>query len=140
MVDCTLSFIMQITSIIAGIIYIVMAFVDLVCWWSVHALCANIFAVILGLACILIEVYIFDFFKYFAFLFTNWGRSVFYLFMAINIVRGGDAWPGWVGFALFIALFIFYLVVFIACRDQKMNTPLAQGGSVRFQTSQSDFS
>ena len=84
---CTLAFAMQITSIIAGALYVILAFVDLIKFWGFVSLFANVFAIILGFTCIIIEIYVFDFFKYFAFLFTNWGRSAFYLFLAVNIFR-----------------------------------------------------
>ena len=135
---CTLAFAMQITSIIAGALYVILAFVDLIKFWGFVSLFANVFAIILGFTCIIIEIYVFDFFKYFAFLFTNWGRSAFYLFLAVNIFRNNVI--GYIGFAVFLALFIFYLVVFIVCRDQKMACPLAQPSGPRFETSSSNFS
>ena len=138
MADIDIAFIMQICSIVAGAICVIFAIIALISYWSILSLCGNIFSIILGITCILIEVHIFDFFKYFTFLFTNWGKAAFYLFMAVSSFNKN--WVGIVAFILFIVLAIFYLVIFIIMPNQRVNLPLTQKGGVSFSTTQADFS
>jgi hypothetical protein len=91
------------------------------------ALIAMIFVVIFCLFLLLVEVHVFNFLKYFAFLLTVWGKAIMYIFLGLFLYESeplglAAAIIFWFFFVLFIVL------VFIGARPappltQKTNPP-----------------
>ena len=70
------------------------------------------------------ELYIFSFFRYFGFIFKNWGKGLAYLFMGASLFANS-------GFGLFVAIIYwvvavaFFILAFII---KKTALPIFQGG------------
>ena len=104
MVTCNLSFALQIFSIIAGVFGAIVSLVCMFKYFSVEQLIISLFGILLSLIVIACELYIFEFFKYFAFVLTFWGKGLLYLFMAFFLFA-----PSGIGL---VAAIIFWIMLF----------------------------
>lgn len=131
-----LAFIMQICGIVAGVIGLTIGIVNLFypSWHTIRFFRA-IFTCIISIAVILIEVYVFDFFKYFAFLFTYWGKGATYIFLGCSLWWANN-WYHITGAVLLWVLAI-VLIVFQFIKPG-VAPPLVNPG-VSFETASSDF-
>lgn len=137
MATCDIGVVMQILAILGGCYALIISFVILFKGtWSWMTCFACVFGIFLGLTTILVELYVFDFFKYFAFIFRSWGKSLYFLFMGVNFFTK-DA-LGIASFVIFILLAIFYLVIFFMC-GSGVPYPLLQRGGVTFSVTNENY-
>ncbi|EAY21372.1 hypothetical protein TVAG_198090 [Trichomonas vaginalis G3] len=135
-VVCNIGVIAQIITICAGAFALVISFILLFKYFSTMVLFQAIFGICLGLTTILCELYIFDFFKYFAFLFRAWGKCLFFLFVGVNFFSKETI--NIITFAVFMALAIFYAILCIVC-GSAVPVPLLMSGGVKFEVSNDDY-
>lgn len=131
-----LSTILQYLAIVAGVFGVIVAFVCIVKYFSVGGLIVNIFVIFFSVCIVLSELYIFDFFKYIAFIVTFWGKGILYLIMGFFLF-GGEAIQI-IAAIVFWVLFILYLVVGFLVKQY--NPPLLQKNSQpTFSISEADY-
>ena len=139
-VSCNLSLAVQITSIVAGAFAVV---IGIYCMFDLNdgspkfqQFILNAFLVIFGVGIMMIEIYIFDFAKYFGFMLKTWGKSMMCLFMGCFVfwTRGIRL----VAAIIFWILSIFYFVfIFISAG---IAPPLLQRNSgVAFEVTNEDY-
>ena len=84
----------------------------------------GLFTIVVAVFLLLGELYIFSFFRYFGFIFKNWGKGLAYLFMGASLFASS-------GFGLFVAI-IFWIVAIayfiLAFIFKQVSLPLFQGG------------
>lgn len=133
---CNVAFAFQIVSIVAGCFGIIVAIVCLIKWFSVPGLIMDIFVILFSLIIIASEVYVFDFFKYFAFILVFWGKAIFYLFMGFLLFSTSGI--GLVAAIIFWALFIAYIILHFVFHITSV--PIMQKNSPpSFETSNTDY-
>ena len=131
----SLGLIIQFVAIVAGVLGIACSLYCIFKYFSVGGLILSIFTIIFCLIIIAVEVYIFEFFKYFAFILTFWGKGIMFLFMGFFIFSRD-------GFQLtcaiiFWVLFIIYVISFFIAKSS--TKPLMQKeGPPQFTFSSSD--
>lgn len=122
--EFSLGLIIQFIAILAGVLGIVCSLYCIFKYFSVGGLILSIFTIIFCLIIIAVEVYIFEFFKFFAFILTFWGKGIMFLFMGFFIFSRD-------GFQLtcaiiFWVLFVVYLISFFIAKSS--TKPLFQAG------------
>ncbi|OHS98249.1 COPI associated protein [Tritrichomonas foetus] len=131
-------FILQCFSIACGIFGIIVAIVHMAELFSIGQLILSLFAIFFSLVIIACEVYVMDFFKYFAFMLTFWGKGLSYLFMAFFLFQKRGI--GLAAMFIFLALFIFYIIAYFVFKNKGVSCPLLQKNSPpQFQTVNSDY-
>lgn len=136
------AFVTQIFSIIAGALGVVVSIMYMFGYggrFSFDRLILGLFGVIFSLIIIAAEIYVFDFFKYFAFILTFWGKGMMYLFMGFFLLNTS-------GFGIFVsivffALFLLSLCVHFILKKKGVSQPLLQKGakSPKFKATASDY-
>ncbi|OHT07182.1 hypothetical protein TRFO_01318 [Tritrichomonas foetus] len=123
MVKFNYTLILQIISILAGIFGVVAGVIR--CFSGGFGGFINgIITILFALFCLICEIYIFSFFRYFGFMFKNWGKGCMYLFMgALLFATSGF---GLVCAIIFWALAIVYFV--LAFFAKAVSPPVLQGG------------
>ena len=84
----------------------------------------GVFVILVALFLLFGELYIFKFFRYFGFIFRNWGKGLAYLFMGAALFEKD-------GFGLFVAIVFWVLAVvyfILAYFFRQVSLPLFQGG------------
>ncbi|KAK8891663.1 hypothetical protein M9Y10_028883 [Tritrichomonas musculus] len=131
-----LSTILQYVAIAAGVFGIIVAFVCIFKYFSVGGLIVDIFVIFFCVCIVLSELYIFDFFKYIAFIVTFWGKGILYLFMGFFLFSSHGI--GLVAAIIFWALFALYLIVGFLVKHY--NPPLFQkNNQPNFSVSEQDY-
>ena len=131
-----LSTILQYVAIVAGVFGIIVAFVCIFKYFSVGGLIVDIFVIFFCVCIVLSELYIFDFFKYIAFIITFWGKGILYLFMGFFLFSSHGI--GLIAAIIFWALFVLYLIVGFLVKSY--NPPLFQKNSQpNFSVSEGDY-
>lgn len=124
--NCSVALIVQIVSIIAAIFGIIAAFIGMFTGTVTFVgIVRGIYTIIFCVFLILCEIYIFSFFKYFGFMFKNWGKALAYLFMGAMLFSSH-------GFGLACAIIFWILTIayfVLAFIIKKVSPPLLQGGA-----------
>ncbi|KAK8893457.1 hypothetical protein M9Y10_021879 [Tritrichomonas musculus] len=117
--------IIQICAIIVDIFGIIAAIVHL-CSDGIGfvGIIRALFTIALGVFLLMGELYIFSFFRYFGFIFKNWGKALAYLFMGAALFANS-------GFGLFVAI-IFWIIAIayfiLGFIVKQVSYPVFQGG------------
>jgi membrane protein insertase Oxa1/YidC/SpoIIIJ len=112
MLVCNLNLILQsicVTAAAFGIVCAIVLFVEALDYGSEGSAIAMVFVFIFCLFLLLVEVHVFNFLKYFAFLLTVWGKAVMYIFLGFFLYAHTSlglaaAIIFWVFFVLFIVM------------------------------------
>ena len=136
MAEVSLGLIFQIIAIIGGLFTVIMGIYWFFAYLSFVNVIRNLFLIILGLMIIIPEIYIFDFFKYFGFLLTVWGKAIFYFYLGF-FVFGSSGLQ--ITTSIILWLLAVLQIVFHFVGGGYNAPPLAQKGGVSFSTSNSDY-
>ena len=110
MVEINLNYILQLTCIISGILGITTSFYQFIAISNLPSFILGSFVIVFSIFLISAEIYIFSFFKYFAFILTNWGKSILYLFIGA-LLYNSNYLINLICSFLFWLLFIFFILM-----------------------------
>ncbi|OHT15247.1 hypothetical protein TRFO_14285 [Tritrichomonas foetus] len=133
---CNLNTVLQFVTIATGIFGVIIAIVLMIKYFGPAQIILDLVVIFFSLCIIASEIYVFDFFKYIAFLMTFWGKAALYLFMGFFLFA--ESGTGLVAAIVFWALFVFYVIV--AFITKTTSPPLLQKNSQpSFSATDSDY-
>ena len=133
---CNLNFALQIFSICAGVFGVIMGIVMIFEYFSIPSVILDAFVIFFSLCIIFSEVYVFQFFKYIAFIITFWGKAILYLSMGFFLFSTHGI--GLVAAIIFWALTVFYIIVAIITRSA--SPPILQKNKQpEFESTDADY-